>query len=319
MSERYLSINAFLKQKFGSKFIKLSIDGGFTCPNRDGTLDRGGCLFCSEQGSGEYAGIVAPEFEKAQASASAQIESSISAQIESQKALVSKKWTARNYIAYFQNFTNTYDSVDRLKLRYDKALAEPEIKGLAIATRADCLDDCVIELLKSYRHLPVFWVEIGVQTSKQDSRDWLNLHQSLSLLESRVKALKEAGIPVVLHVIAGLPGETKEDFMATIAFVNRLAPFGIKIHMLNILKGTALAHAYGEAPFELLSRDVYIEWIVEALAHLRPDITIHRLTGDGPRALLIEPLWIRDKRAVLNGIEKQLREQSIVQGCQWQD
>ncbi|MBS7525713.1 TIGR01212 family radical SAM protein [Fusibacter paucivorans] len=309
MSERYLSINSFLKQKYGKKFIKLSIDGGFTCPNRDGTLDSEGCLFCSERGSGDYAGVISPNSEKVQAS--------IRAQIEAQKELMRQKWAARHYIAYFQSFTNTYDSPIRLKSRYDSALAEPEVQGLAIATRADCLDDNTIEMLKTYRRLPVFWVEIGVQTTKYESRERLNLHQSLSVIESRVKALKEAEIPVVLHVIAGLPGETKADFMATITFINRLAPFGIKMHMLNVLKGTALARAYETAPFELLSRDAYIDFIVEALAHLRPDITIHRLTGDGPRELLIGPTWIRDKRVVLNGIEKQLRERSIVQGCLW--
>jgi radical SAM protein (TIGR01212 family) len=241
----------------------------------------------------------------------------IAAQIAAQKLLLSSKWQAHHYIAYFQSFTNTYDSPMRLKARYDEALLDSEIEGLAIATRADCIDAATIALLKSYRSLPVFWVELGLQTVKATSRDWLRLHQSVDVVARCVKDLHNAGIPVVLHVIAGLPGETKADFLNTIAFVNQMAPFGIKVHMLNVLRGTKLGHFYNETPFELLSRETYIEWVADALTALNPDITIHRLTGDGPRELLVAPRWIRDKRAVLNGIEKYLREHDMRQGCRY--
>ena len=307
MTERYLTINAFLKQKFDAKFVKLAIDGGFTCPNRDGTLSFGGCLFCSELGSGEFTGLN-------HESRCRQATRDVVSQIDVQKRLMQNKWDSEHYIAYFQNFTNTYEDVSVLKSIYDSALMDPNIEGLAISTRADCVNDEVIELLKTYRSLDVFWVEMGLQTTLEESRRYLNLHQSLSQFSKVAKKLKEAEIPLVIHVIAGIPNETKADFLKTIEYVNQLAPFGIKIHMLNILKGTALGRIYEERPFDLLTREVYIEWVCEALTYLSPEITVHRLTGDGAKNLIIEPKWVMDKRSVLNGISKYLSKHDFKQG-----
>jgi len=311
MSTRYLSLSMYLKEKYHKKFIKLSIDGGFTCPNRDGSVSFGGCIFCSEKGSGEFTG----DFIRRRHHAT--LDQPIRQQIEAQKKTLSKKWSSKDYIAYFQNYSNTYDTPYRLKRLYDEALSCEDVKGLAIATRADCLGHDVIAVLKSYLSLPVFWVELGFQTAKETSRTFLNLHISMEAFEASMTQLKEANIPVVLHVIAGLPGETKEDFLESIRKVNYYKPFGIKIHMLNILKETSLGEQYVHRPFEMLDQETYIDWVCDALMLLDPEITVHRLTGDGAKDLLIAPMWIKNKRAVLNGIQKEMILRKAFQGSKY--
>lgn len=319
MGNRYYTINEFLKNKHGNKFVKLSIDGGFTCPNRDGTLSFGGCLFCSEKGSGEFSGDHFLQNHQNQNTITSLEEgrTSIEIQLDHQCDLMKNKWQSNHYIAYFQNFTNTYDHPNRLKEKYDRALAYKGVEGLAISTRADCLDDSIIKILRSYTSLDVFWLELGLQTICETTRKYLNLHQSLEDFYATCEKLNQADIPFVLHVIAGLPGESLEDFLSTIDRVNRLKPFGIKIHMLNILKNTGLERDYQKNPYELLDRESYIDWVGQAIRRLSPQITIHRLTGDGPKDLLVEPRWILDKRRVLNGIEKHLKEKNIFQGMDY--
>ena len=319
MSDRYLSLSKYLKEKHNKKFIKLSIDGGFTCPNRDGRVAIGGCIFCSERGSGEFTGDITVKQpirldDKVAECNGLTHNQSIPLQIEAQKKLLSEKWSSKDYIAYFQSYSNTYGTPNHLKAVYDEALACEAIRGLAIATRSDCVGPEVVDVLKAYRSLPVFWVELGFQTANEASRTFLNLHIRLKDFEASLDRLKTAGIPVVLHVIAGLPGETRTDFLESIKKINAYKPFGIKIHMLNILKETLLADEFEREPFALLDQETYISWVCDALMILDPEITVHRLTGDGAKDLLIAPMWIKNKRAVLNGIQKEMTRRKAFQG-----
>ncbi|MCD4714712.1 MAG: TIGR01212 family radical SAM protein [Clostridiales bacterium] len=307
MGKRYNALSDYFKKEYGKKMVKLAIDGGFTCPNRDGTLAKSGCIFCSEKGSGEFAGVVGSGYDPNQAY-------SIHDQIESQKKLLADKWKSTGYIAYFQNFTNTYASVDILSKLYDEALAFDGIEGLAIATRPDCLDDEKIELLKEYKQRGILWVELGLQTIHENSMNWLQTHYTLDQFHQTFMKLKSAGIPVVVHLILGLPDETHEDFMASVEYVSSLKPFGVKLHMLNILKDTALQQDYENRRFELLDLETYIDWVTDAIEILDESIVIHRITGDGAHDSVIAPLWIKNKRSVLNGIEKNLVRRKVSQG-----
>lgn len=305
--KRYNSLSEHFQKKYGKKMIKLAIDAGMTCPNRDGTVDSRGCLFCSEDGSGEYAGAVTSEGLKKKAT--------FESQILMQKKLLHEKWGDQvGYIAYLQNFSNTYAPISRLKPLYEELMAYPDIEGLAIATRPDCIDDEVIELLQSVQKQGFIWIELGLQSIHKESEQWMRRHYSLAFFEEKYFKLKQAGIPVVLHLIAGIPSETKEDFLDSVRYVSHLKPFGVKFHMLNVLKETDLEKEYLERPFRLLSQDEYIQWLVEGIGLLNKEIVIHRLTGDGPKEILIAPRWILHKRAVLNGIEKGLKQCGIVQG-----
>lgn len=302
-NERIVTLNTFFKNNHHQKFVKLALDGGFTCPNRDGTLSHKGCLFCSERGSGDFAGDLKNPA------------ASIREQLEQQKALLQSKWSNQvEYIAYFQNFTNTYKPINELEDLYDAAYSDPSVKGLAIATRADCITDDHIALFKKYLSKGVFWVEIGLQTIHPQTHLDLNTHFNLGAFERVYRSLEQAGIPVVLHLIAGLPYEDHSDFMKTIQWVAKLHPFGVKIQMLNILKGTALWEQFLKKPFNLLSKETYIMWVADALEWLPRDVIIHRMTGDGAKDLLIAPQWILNKRAVLNGIQKELKRRNTYQG-----
>ncbi|OJV66049.1 MAG: TIGR01212 family radical SAM protein [Clostridiales bacterium 38-18] len=301
---RYYGLSDYLKLRYGRKLVKLSIDGGFTCPNRDGTLSSKGCVFCSLEGSGDFAGEISCGVKKEN--------QDIQTQIDSQKALLSAKWTNVGFIAYFQSYTNTYKPIQELEAIYKSALACEGIEGLAIATRPDCIDASHIELFKT---IDVLWVELGLQSIHDEKNEWLNRHYTLEDVEKSTIMLQKAGIPVVLHLIAGLPGETFEDFMASMDFITRIKPFGVKIHMLHIVKNTALSQRYQETPFELLDEATYIRWVCEGIGRLDPEIVIHRMTGDGKRAEVIAPTWTFNKRHVLNGIQKYLAEKDIVQGC----
>lgn len=301
---RYYGLSDYLKLKYGRKLVKLSIDGGFTCPNRDGTLSTKGCVFCSIEGSGDFAGEIS--------CGTKQTNGEIQSQIDSQKELLSDKWSNVGYIAYFQNYTNTYKPINELAQLYKSALACEGVEGLAIATRPDCIEASHIALFQSSR---VLWVELGLQSIHDDQNKWLNRHYGLEDVVRSTRMLQDAGIPVVLHLIAGLPSETFDDFMASIDCVSQLKPFGVKIHMLHIVKNTALAQIYEEKPFELLDEATYIKWVCEGIGRLDPEIVIHRMTGDGKKSEVIAPTWTFNKRHVLNGIQKYLAEHNIVQGC----
>ena len=288
---------------YGEKLVKLSLDGGFTCPNRDGTLSFEGCIFCSDKGSGEFSGAILHGIKNETAS--------IREQVASQKNLLSQKWASNAYIAYLQNYTNTYKSVEALDALYKAALDNDGVKGLAIATRPDCINAEHIELFKRSK---VFWIELGLQTIHDERAGWLRRHYDFKDFISAYQLLHHANIPVVAHLIAGLPGESKADFIESVKALSALGLFGVKFHMLNILKDTDLEKLYKSEPFHLLSEMEYIEWICEAIEHLNPETVIHRLTGDGEKSMLIAPRWVLNKRSVINGINKSLAARKSIQG-----
>ncbi|GAB6106277.1 TIGR01212 family radical SAM protein [Fusibacter bizertensis] len=301
--QRYYSLSDYLKQTYGKKLVKLSLDGGFSCPNRDGTLSTKGCVFCSEEGAGDFSGLIV--------NGTKCKTESISDQIESQKQLLSSKWKDCGYIGYFQNYTNTYKPIEALESLYAQALACEGVEGLVIATRPDCINASHIALFKKSR---VMWIELGLQTIHDEKAGWLNRHYDLQSFETSYNALNKAGIPVVVHLIAGLPNENRADFLASIEYLSSIKPFGVKLHMLHVVRNTPLGKIYQENPFELLSEAIYVEWIVDAIRKLHPDIVIHRLTGDGKKSDLIAPKWILNKRHVLNSINKRLDTMNIMQG-----
>ena len=303
LSDRYYGLSTYLKETYGEKLVKLSLDGGFTCPNRDGTLSEKGCVFCSEQGSGEFTGVIID--------GNKHWTENIGHQIESQKRLMSSKWHSKAYIAYFQNFTSTYKPIDALEVLYKVALTDEEVKGIVVSTRPDCVAESHIELFKRTN---ILWVELGLQTIHDDKATWLERHYDYGDFLDAFRLLNQSNIPVVVHLIVGLPGETKDDFIASVNVISELKPFGVKFHMLNVIKGTELHRIYEDTGFELLSEETYIEWICDAIEYLHPSIVIHRMTGDGEKSTLIEPRWILNKRSVLNGINKSLAARNSVQG-----
>lgn len=299
--KRYNNLNYNLKQKFNCKIIKLSIDGGFTCPNRDGTLSSNGCIFCSELGSGDFSGCKDRN-------------ASIHKQMKHQILLLKEKWPKAKYIAYFQNFTNTYDHVDNLREVFYEALSFQDVVGIAIATRSDCLGDDVLNLLDEINKKTYLWIEIGLQSYSDKTNRLIRRGYDNSLLESSLSKLKSLNIETVLHLIAGLPYENDEDFIKSIKYVNKLKPAGIKIHLLHILKNTQLYDLYKEKPFHIYEFEEYLNLICNSIEILDSEIVIHRLTGDGPKELLFEPRWTLDKRRTLNGINKELTIRNTHQG-----
>lgn len=297
--KRYHSLDYYIKQTFGEKLYKLSLDGGMSCPNRDGSLGTGGCIFCSAGGSGDFAG-------------SRNV--SIKEQLEAGKLLVQKKHTGSSYIAYFQAYTNTYAPVSYLERIFTEAISEPEVKVLSIATRPDCLSKEVLELLERLNTIKPVWVELGLQTIHKTSSDFIRRGYELDVFEKAVYDLKQIGISVIVHTILYLPNETVEMMLETISYLNQMPIDGIKLQLLHVLKGTDLAKVYEEKPFHLPSMEEYLETLGLILSHLRPDIVVHRITGDGPKSLLIAPLWTGNKRLVLNSIQKYLKDSDIWQG-----
>ena len=295
----YRSLNVYYRELFGRKTAKISLDGGFTCPNRDGTCGTDGCLFCSAGGSGDFA-------ENASLS--------LTEQIKSGRSQTSDKWKDAAYIAYFQAFTNTYAPAEQLRQKYEEALSCEGIEGLSIATRADCLPEDVLELLGELNQRTNLWVELGLQTANEKTAALIRRGYDNSVFETAVFALAERGIPVVVHVILGLPEETREDMLATIQYLNRLPIQGIKLQLLHVLSDSDLAPLYLSGAYIPLEKEEYISLIGECIAHLREDIVIHRLTGDGDKNTLLAPLWSLRKRDVLNSIHKYLKEKNIRQG-----
>ncbi len=318
---RYRGIGPYLTERFGGRTVKASIDAGFTCPNRDGTRGTGGCIFCSADGSGEYAGIIQESRESdggirtpQKQSHDTELASPVS-QISSQLSFLSSKWSNPLCIAYFQNFTNTYAPVSVLRPLYENALEHPRCVGLAVATRPDCIDDQVLALFDEINQKTFLWVELGLQTASDQTADRINRCCSLQEYDDCVRRLHSHHIRVVTHVMFGLPGESSLDMMHTVRHVCREPIFGIKIHMLNILKGTRIEAMYRNNLFRLPERDEYISLVCDALEIIPEPVTIHRLTGDAPSELLIAPDWIPDKRYILNHINQELKRRGSIQGC----
>ena len=290
---KYYSFNQYLRDTFGCKVYKISINAGFTCPNRDGTLGEKGCIFCSRGGSGDFA-------ESA--------EKSITEQIESGKRRVEKKIKSGKYIAYFQAFTNTYAPMEVLEKKFTEAIEHPDIVAVSIATRPDCLPEEVIELLEKLNKIKPVFVELGLQTIHKKTAEYIRRGYALSVYDDAISRLKAAGINVVTHVIIGLPFETKKDILKTVDYVCRAGTNGVKLQLLHVLKGTDLAKDYENGKFEVLTLEEYID-ILKACVEIIPhSIVIHRLTGDGTKKDLIAPLWSADKKNVLNTINKALSE-----------
>ena len=306
---RYFSLNEYCKQTFGNKVYRLSLNGGMTCPNRDGNLGVGGCTFCSEGGSGDFA---------------ATYDISISSQITEAKSRIQQKTNCNKFIAYFQAYTNTYAPLSHLRRIYTEALSEPEVVALSIGTRCDCLGEDVLALLEELNNSkwpstsgsikkPI-WIELGLQTIHNETHALLNTHTTVELFDDAVEKLQTRGIPVIAHIILGLPGETKNMMLETVSHVATLPVSGIKLQLLHILKGTKLATEYATNPFPLFDLVEYCDFVIDCLEILPPDMVIHRLTGDGPRKLLLAPLWSTDKKRVLNTINKRLAERDTWQG-----
>ena len=297
--KRYNSLNYYLKNKFGEKVYKVSLDGGFTCPNRDGTLSKKGCIFCSDSGSGEFAGSR---------------RKTITEQIDDQLQLISKKFPKGNVIAYFQNFTNTYGDIEYLRKIYEEALKHPRVIGLAIATRPDCIDDKVIKLLEELNKKTFLWIELGLQTSNEKTALFINRGWRLEVFDKVSNLLNERNIKIVAHLIFGLPNESFESMLGSIKYIVEKKVWGVKFHLLHIIKNTNLENLYNEEKIKILTKEEYIHLIGEGIKNLDQEIVIHRLTGDGSRETLVEPKWSLNKRDVLNSIEKYLKEKNIYQG-----
>lgn len=298
----YLSFNDAMRARFGTKVYRLSLQSGCTCPNRDGTIGTGGCTFCSEGGSGDFAAPLLPIGEQIE-EARKRVDAKISASIAPQD---------RRYIAYFQSYTNTYGDPERLRRIYSEALQHPQIVALDLGTRPDCLPPEMIAMLRDLRteyDKPV-WIELGLQTIHEKTAGRINRGYKLEVFEDAYRRLKDEGFEVIVHVILGLPGEAREDMLETVRYLSLLTPAldGIKLQLLHILKGTELAREYGADPFPLFTLDSYCDLVVDCLRLLPPETVVHRLTGDGPKRLLIAPQWSADKKHVLNTLNRKIRE-----------
>ena len=300
MAEHYYSLNRYLRETFGEKVYKLALDGGMTCPNRDGTLDTRGCIFCSGGGSGDFAeGRCA----------------SVSAQIEQAKARIRAKTDAAKFIAYFQSYTNTYAPTEYLENLFTQAIADPSVAVLSIGTRPDCLSDEVVALLARLNRIKPVWVELGLQTIHEETARFIRRGYPLAVYEDALQRLKAAGITVIVHVILGLPGESREMMLATIDYLGGShRPDGIKLQLLHVLEGTDLATEYRAGHFQIMEMEEYFDILFACLERLPPDMVIHRLTGDGPKKLLLAPLWTANKKLVLNELNRQLESRNIRQG-----
>lgn len=300
----YYSLDAYCKNTFHHKCYKIALNAHMTCPNRDGLLDTRGCIFCSAGGSGDFAVSNRGK--------------NIAEQLQEGIALFHDKRIGNDFIAYFQAYTNTYAPLPYLEKVYTKALACPAVCGISIATRPDCLPDSTLSLLgKLKERFPdkFIWLELGLQTIWEDTAAFIRRGYSLSCFEDAFCKLKELDIPVIVHTILGLPGEDTHKILATIRYLNELEPFGIKLQLLHVLKNTDLANYYLAGGFKTLTKDAYLELLIQCLAHLSPKIVVHRVTGDGPKELLIAPTWSCNKRDVLNSLHQRMKKENIYQGC----
>ena len=295
----YHSLDYMLKERFGEKVYKVTLNGRMSCPNRDGTIGHGGCIFCSAGGSGDFAADAAL---------------SITRQIDSQIALLSAKRPIHKYIAYFQAYTNTYAPVDYLEKIFSEALAHPGIVALSIGTRPDCLGQDVVALLSQLNRIKPVWVELGLQTIHEDTARYIRRGYPLSCFEDAFERLQKEGLETIVHTILGLPGESREDILETMDYLSGKQIQGIKLQLLHVLRGTDLATDYLAGKFQVLNREEYLDLVADCLEHLDPSIVIHRVTGDGPKDLLIAPLWASRKREVLNLLHHHLKERHSYQG-----
>lgn len=297
--KRYHSLDYYLKNQYGEKIYKLSLNGGMTCPNRDGTLDTRGCIFCSEGGSGDFA---------------ADKHLSITKQIEEAKSLVAKKVASQKYIAYFQAYTNTYASVEYLRKIYYEAISHPDVMILSIATRPDCLSDEIIALIVELNQIKPVWIELGLQTIHEHTAKLIRRGYTLSCFEEAVYKLAKWKIPIIVHVILGLPHESIDDMLATGTYISNLPIAGMKLQLLHILKNTDLASLYEKESFPILSCEEYTDIVIRIIERTPENIVIHRITGDGPKSLLIEPIWSKNKKYVLNYMNREFKVRDTWQG-----
>lgn len=301
LDKPYYSLDAYFKNTFHHKCYKVALDAGMTCPNRDGSLDTRGCIFCSAGGSGDFAASVG----------------SIDAQLAEGLGKFGDKKIGNSFMAYFQAYTNTYAPVDTLRTIYTQALSHPDVCGISIATRPDCLGDDVISLLQEL-HLAFpdkhIWIELGLQTMHEATAAYIRRGYPLSVFDAAAKKLHSIDIPFIVHVILGLPGETKTQMYETIEYLNNIRPFGIKLQLLHILKGTDLATDYANGLFHALEKEEYLNILMGCIERLSPEIVIHRVTGDGPKELLIAPTWSLNKRDVLNSLHREMKNRKTYQG-----
>ena len=295
--ERYNHLNTYLKNKYGERVLKICIDGGFTCPNRDGKVSTGGCIFCTNTGSGEH------------------LKSNLDIKSQIENHLNSYRGTRANkFIAYFQNFTNTYDSIENLKLKYDAALENEKIIILDVATRPDCITEKICKLLASYKGKVDIWVELGLQTSSDETAKLINRGYNSEVFTKAVELLNKYNIDVITHTIVGLPNENLEHIKKTVEFINNHKIQGLKIHSCYIAKNTVLENMYSDNLYEPISLEYYIETACYILAHINPNIIIHKISGDAPKDLLVAPSWNLHKKWIMNGIDKYLNENNLYQG-----
>ena len=302
-NKRYYTLNYFYKKTFNSKVFKVSLNAGFTCPNKDGTKGVGGCIYCSPSGSGDFAGNIKDNLVK---------------QFNEVRDIMLKKWPDAKYIAYFQANSNTYAPVEELKEKYESVINLPGVIGLSIATRPDCFNKEIYDYLEELNKKTFLTVELGLQTIHEKTNKLINRGHSLKEFEECFKELKKRNIKVIVHIINGLPGETKEDMLETVKYLNNLRIDGIKIHMLHITKHTKLADMYEKEPFHVLTKDEYIDIVVDELELLNKDIVIARITGDPVKGDLIEPTWLLKKFVVLNDIDKEMVRRNTYQGIKAQ-
>ena len=298
--KRYFSLDYYLKERFGEKVYKVSLNGGMTCPNRDGTLDTRGCIFCSAGGSGDFAAPVCETVTR-------QIDTAIA-------GIKNAKKVGDKFIAYFQSYTNTYASIEYLRKIFTEAIYHPSIVALSIATRPDCLGDDVLELLAELNQIKPVWVELGLQTIHERTADFIRRGYPLSVFERAVKQLNQIHIDVIVHIIIGLPYETKEDLLQTIQYIGKLPIQGVKLQLLHVLSDTDLADYIND--ISILTLEEYVSLVIMCMEHLPQNIVIHRITGDGPKALLLAPKWSAQKKHVMNTIHKTMKESDSWQGKQ---
>lgn len=305
MRPYYYSLNEYIRQTYNTKMYKLSLSGGMTCPNRDGLIDNRGCIFCSAGGSGDFTGAALSK------------DNNIDIQIDTAKALVSRKYSGSDYIAYFQSYTNTYADVNYLRRLFYDVVKRPEIRILSIATRPDCLSSDIIELLAELNSIKPVWIELGLQTIHERTAKYIRRGYMLDVFEEAVRNLNRIGIRPIVHMIIGLPGENESMILETAKYLSHCNISGVKLQLLHVLKNTDLAQEYFNGSIDILSLTQYSEILGKIIKLLPPDCVIHRLTGDGPKNLLIAPLWSSNKKNVINTINRYLQENAIIQGSEY--
>lgn len=294
--------NAFsdeLKKVFGCRVHRISIDAGFTCPNRDGAIGTGGCIYCGGRGSGSF-GIARGL--------------SVAGQVEDGKEIMVRKYKAKKFIAYFQAYSNTYESAEYLKSLYDEALSVSDVVGLIVATRPDCIPATTLDILESYAKETYFWLELGLQSASDRTLNLINRGHDFAAFVDAVKRCKERGIRISAHVILGLPGESREEMLSSASMINDMEIEGIKLHLLHVMKDTPLAKLYAADKVRVMEREEYVGLVCDYLERLRPEVLVQRMTGDGGRDYLIAPLWSLKKFEVLNAIDNELKKRESFQG-----